>query len=452
MALTSGLPVLSREQHHKWPPEFTTPDYKRFICGCHRGYDRAQNTIFRLLCEINKATDLSDNEKSYQMLLLRKIIDSIVFTILRQELHVLKRLMLHSSPPSINFEDIARVLYIVNQMNEESRMTFAIVADLSTCVHLCDIVRIDHRDQAKVELIEVKSGKCNAILSAFLDQFEVKIETLSTLKQCRTIPKRMQKQAERMMRQRVRLAQAIQVIENDEGIDPLLQVPIRVSQRTFEVDEFDDLLDEACGQAIKNDVACGVVNDCIHVCVASGETRSEAYRKALKIVQFCVVEHRRKRSTVKDMDLHIAKYITLQEAFRLVNPISANLHTCACRPLLLWRIQKPYLMKVLSGELAILFLLDIAGFLWTVKDLGFEISFSSRRETDELTKQYGKENVAIWGGRFIKINDGRGEQILMSGTFARFIVNLQCPRGILLAYKEDDKCGSKTNPTILTNS
>lgn len=441
MALESGIPILSQMRQHHKPAQFNPRERREFLRGCHRGYEKAQSTVFRLLQEIDADRTLPSNDKYYRSLLLRKVIDSIIYTLLRQELHVMRRLVIHYDPPPINMEDASRVMSIVDRMNAESRMTFAVAADLSTCVHLCDIVRIDHRDGARVQLIEVKSGKCNALLSTFLDQFPSTTESLSIVKDCGNIPQGMRKQAQRMMRQRVRLSQAIEVINTDKGIDPMMQCPIQFTSTTYAVAEFDDSVDEICQQAISNKVAGGVINDCIHICVASGDTRGRAIRNALDIAPLCICKHRQNRPVILETDSELASFVPPKERFQMFQPIISNLNNCACRPLPIWRIARPHLFKILSGELAVLFFFDIAGFVWTAKDLGYTVRFSSRHETDFIIKQYGIENVAQWGNRMVILNCGHGEQTMLSGTFARFINNLQCPRGILIGNTKSEQAG-----------
>ncbi len=438
MALTSGMPALSSERHNKRPPEFSSGENKKFFRACHRGFERAQSMVFQMIKEIDENNLLQENEKLFRTLLLRKIIDSIIYTILGQKLHVMRRLVLHGSPPHININDVAQVMQIVDAMNSESRLTFAVAADISTCVHLCDIVRIDCRNGIRVELIEVKSGKCNAILSTMLDQLPDDLESPAFVENFSRIPQHLQKQAKRMMKQRVRLSQAVEVIEKDAGIDPMTQKPIHITARTYVVGEFDDLVDEICAKALESDFAGGTVDNCIHVIVTKGKTRLESYRRACKIAPCFISEHRRQRPEIKEMDIRVARFVPPKDAFHLLNPISSNLHACACRPFTLWNVERHHIMRILTGELALLFLFDIAGFLWAAEEIGLKTRFSSRAETDIAIKEYGKENVASWGNRMVKIDGGRGEQTLLMGSFGRFANNLQSPRSFLLAYSDQD--------------
>jgi len=136
MALEGGVEVLSRVSHLT---QMTSEDKVQFLRGCHRGWDKAQNTVFEQLCDITEDPLLSENQKDYRSLLLRKIIDSIVFTILRGQLHVVRRLALHDFPPGVNLEDTGEILSLVNKLNQESRMTFAVSADLTTPTTIFDI-------------------------------------------------------------------------------------------------------------------------------------------------------------------------------------------------------------------------------------------------------------------------------------------------------------------------
>lgn len=439
MALTSGVPVLTSWGEPKYPPKLSSKQKIDFYKACHRGFDRAQNFIFERLCEIDKDDSIKDYEKRFRSLLLRKVMDSIAFHLFQGQIHVMRRLILHDFPNFVDLEVTKETLMYANELNKESRLTFAVVSDMATFIHIGDIIRIDFRDKPKVEIIELKSGKCNSVISDFLDNFLNSDETINVIKQCKLIPKKYKKQAVRMMKQRVRLAQVEEVLSKEKGIDIKLKKPIRFSTYTHIVSEYDDILNNICNQANEDGIAAGVVNDCIHIFCATGISKLNCYRNIQQIISHCISMHRRDRPEILEMDEKLQKYITLKEIFRIIDPISLNLNTCACKPLPLWGISPDNLIKIVDGKLGILFVFDISGFFYNLEDIGFSVRLSSRRETDNVIKEFGKFNVPTWGNRLVKIDAGHGEITLLSGTFNRIINSLQSPRSLLQSYIKETK-------------
>jgi len=96
MATEAGTPSLQRAKHRQSKPQFTLNERKIFLRGCHRGFEIAQNSILSLLGRIEADATLNVSQKKYRSLLLRKLIDSMMFTVFRQELHSMRRLAIHS--------------------------------------------------------------------------------------------------------------------------------------------------------------------------------------------------------------------------------------------------------------------------------------------------------------------------------------------------------------------
>jgi hypothetical protein len=191
-----------------------------FMKACHRGYEKAQSTIFDFLQLLHADTRLPDAEKTYRELIYRRVIDAIAFCMLRTESHVVRRLSLHDRPPNLDFSTLISAKKAANSMNAESRLTFALLADLSTFIHVCDILRIDLRGKSPgVSLIELKSGHVNTFLLSHLESYEPKPESVERLRQDNKIDKRYLPQAERILRQKVRLTQINELLRYDKGID-----------------------------------------------------------------------------------------------------------------------------------------------------------------------------------------------------------------------------------------
>ena len=143
-----------------------------FFASCHRGYEKAQTRILELVRTLHSNPMLTDDEKLYRELIYRRVVDAIAFTILRTESHVARRLELHDVPPNLDFTTMTAAKREVDRLNDESRLTFALLADLTTFIHVADVLRVDFRSGVpSVHLVELKSGRVNNLLLSQLEMY-----------------------------------------------------------------------------------------------------------------------------------------------------------------------------------------------------------------------------------------------------------------------------------------
>src|SRR5260370_23909002 len=90
---------------------------------------------------------------------------------LQYQTHIMRRFCIHPRAPGIDLKTVKAALQEANRLNAESRQTFALLADLTTFIHVADILRLDGRDTGKLSLIELKSGKVNEVLLSALDSY-----------------------------------------------------------------------------------------------------------------------------------------------------------------------------------------------------------------------------------------------------------------------------------------
>jgi hypothetical protein len=162
---------------------------------------------------------ISDDERERRELLLRKVIDGILYTMVRMQTWITRRIVLHDKPPALHFAAIAQAKRLVDEMNAQDRMTFAVLSDLTTFVHIGDAVQVDRKDGGnRLRFIEFKEGAVNKLLTEQLQNSPAKTESLEQIKKDPAINPSHQRQAARMMRQRIRMVQTAEVLETDQGV------------------------------------------------------------------------------------------------------------------------------------------------------------------------------------------------------------------------------------------
>src|ERR1700722_14211152 len=132
--------------------------YRRFIRGCHYGWDLAQRKIAALLIEYAKRnrvlasevkTDLRSRniadakEKRDLMsclegrqIVLRRLADSILYHLIEMQHWVLRRTSLEYKIQPIDPVILAETVSTATELNREERLKFSLVSDLTTGVHV----------------------------------------------------------------------------------------------------------------------------------------------------------------------------------------------------------------------------------------------------------------------------------------------------------------------------
>jgi len=402
---------------------------KRFIQACHRGYEKAQSRTLEVIRQIGSNPTISDGEKDHWQLLLRKIIDGIVTALFRGESHVLRRLIFHPKPPKVSLEVAKEALIRANALNAESRLTFALVADLTTVVHVCDIVRVDFRDQRKVSLIELKSGKVNEMLLAQLEAYTLTEDSINRIAASPLIvePKH-RLQAQRILRQKLRLLQIHEVLATDSGIDIQSKHPIRLSREEVQGSFYDKLMNDLLNEAREAGMAAGVVNYCVHIGVGFSERPRIALRRATDALRFAISTHLAKPPAgFADVFAETKSLVADHELFKTSELLSSNLVAMNVRTFTLWGIDIENLMSFVKGDLVVLSAFDVSAFMWLARRSGLNLRWSTRREAAEQAQKFGSINLPTWDNRALTWNVGEVKNFVFSGLVSRLINDLSNP-------------------------
>jgi hypothetical protein len=410
---------------------------KRFIQACHRGYEKAQTRTVQLVGEITELTTLSNDEKDHWQLLLRKIIDGIAITLFRGKSHVIRRLIFHPRPPKLSPEVIRDALSSATALNAESRLTFALLADLTTFIHVCDIVRIDfRRDERRVSMIELKSGKVNEMLMTELEKYTPTEDSIERIAANPLITERGYKsQAERMLRQKLRLRQIHEVITTDAGTDIQTKHPIRLSRDEVQDSPYDQLMNDLLERARQGGAAAGVVNYCIHIGVGFSENPEVASRQALNALRFGIRECLSKPPDgFADVFEETKRLVPGRELFKTSELLSSNLAAMNSRPFTIWGISRENLMSFVRGEFVIVSAFDVTSFIWLARRCGLPMRLSTRKQAAKEAQDLGHANIPTWGNRALLSERGEMKLFIGSGLISRFINDLSSP----LAFLEHD--------------
>src|SRR5262249_34362338 len=126
------------------------------------------------------------------------------------------------------------------------------------------------------------------------------------------------RQAQRILRQRLRLAQIDEVLATDSGIDIQSKHPIMLSREEVQGSFYDKLMNDLMNQARDGGVAAGVVNYCLHIGVGCSERPGIALRRATDALRFAVYTHLTKPPTgFSDVFAEAKSLIPVHELFKV---------------------------------------------------------------------------------------------------------------------------------------
>ncbi|MBE0564606.1 MAG: hypothetical protein IH621_01495 [Krumholzibacteria bacterium] len=415
-----------------------TREHERFIKTCHRGYEKAQRSAIEELCAVRG--QLGHPHGLYFESLLRKLMDYVAYVIVQTKDHVFRRLWYLLGPPNVDRATLMNALAAAEKLNQEDRLTFALVADATMSVHIADVLRVDRRGgQFQFELIELKTGRINTMLLETLQEYMPTPEDLLRMQADRSVDQRYQKQAERIMRQKIRLAQVKEVIESDHGTDIRTGEEIELEGKVHALGNYDLVVERLCGESIAGGACAVTVDGCMHLGCAYSENPEKAQTAALDaaIDGLAMSRVRASPDQLKTAAM-IDDLIGGENAFRSHEVFLAAVYSIGARPFPMWDISREHLSLILARKLSLYVIFDLAMFIDLGHQIGIEMSLSSKRATGQAASRMGRDYIVEWGGRMLEFRTARGRSGMLSGMLQRFVVNLTRPSHYLMMLAEED--------------
>jgi len=442
MAMQGGIEAVPLRPPNIEGPFYDSEHRDKFLKACHRGYEIAQKSIIKEIDLIWSLEELSDDEKFFRELLYRKIIDFIAYSMLEGKIHVARRLILHDAPVKADLSILKRDLKEAEKLNSESRLTFALLADLTTYIHVFDLLRIDHRKRPKLDFIELKSGKINSMILSELDNFVLDNSLIEKIEHENVFPERYKSQAKRIVKQKLRVENINEVLKKDVGFDTKTNEPLLLSENEIELESYDNFLNELCNRSRESNSVSGTFQYCIHIGVGNSAEYEKSLHYARKALNNAfVITHQSTEDNFIEIEKEVYFLIKPEDYLKVSNPLKQNLFSAECVPFLSWKLDLDYILKIISGELVILIGFDIASFTWIGRKMGYNVNLTTRKKSAEILNKFGSKGVPLWNRRAVEIKYKESSHLLMSGMFVRFINHFSSPLQFFNEkfYQFDDK-------------
>jgi hypothetical protein len=382
---------------------------KIFFQKCHEGFKLAQELLIdeiqyyqSLYRTFNQDLKVSRTERDKEkqkklendlqivetrLSALSHIADGIAYQLLRGRIHVMRRLHIGKQGTSfLEFSNFSHTKAIVDQINKNPD-DFAFISDLSSFIHIGDLLVFSN---GEVKIVELKEGKINKEVSDFLDHVNVKQDTLDDAELAEKFGKHTAKQIKRNVRQRKRGIQFEEVVNNDKGIDPATGEYIHMPTPSVDSIYYNEVLGEMEETLNTQNWAYQYLPGGVHIGMYKGD--------ALLMAEFAI-EH-----IVKEK---MPNYI-LVDWQSIIDQLSEPLFSKPLSP--------DFIIDILTGRVRVIIALDCDELIGEFNRFGLNAKWLSQKETMQL-KQSTKNVDGLFevNGRAISVSKDDGSKIIIYG-------------------------------------
>jgi hypothetical protein len=357
----------------------------------------------------------------YTRALWRRVNDSIIWSLCGLERHTVKRLCLYRPRGYLLEANAATTLSIVREINADP-LQLAIWNDATTCVDVGDITCVDRRNgrPPDLEFLEVKGGSVNRAVVDLLGlaegpEFEIRHSEFVA-----QYGKKGVQQLERFKRQAKRNDQAIALLTNERGVDPVTGELVEVVDTRTEFKSYDVDLDQMLGNVLAGaEEAWHVVDGCLWVYASTNKERAdERFRDVL-------TKHGIQLGEDQGNRVDFGRIASLHEGFGV--PLA--------RPLYLRRLKAEIIGEIAYGRLLfrVLMYIDWPRFLALFEDRGATIKWLSGKAARRLSATDPRMRPAIVGGRYPEIKLGAARTFVTTPNIVQILFDGITPKSIVEA-------------------
>lgn len=407
---------------------FLKEDLKNFTRKCHIGFKKAQDLIITYLIEIElEKKDLTSQIKEhrrnrekeleteklllirildYREKLLRKLADSIAWHMITGHHYIARRLFLGETYPSLLSEGFDAVIKVAEDINKNTD-EFALISDLTSFIQIGDIF---HRATDGYHLIEVKSGEKNEIAQNILHDLYTKTENDEKCEMYESLDENMLKQLERMHRQNVRAATAIDTIRNERGSDPKTGHQVHVTESNTDISTYIDAIRELLSVSKKKKWGYNVIDGILHIGV---------YRE-----EWILLGEKMLPQIVKD---------ECGKEFPMFN-FMQNIFINICEPIFLKELPEEDIFDIISGRVVIFMIINFDKVIELFKFIGYDAGWLSTKKTHKLKEQIDASSIFIFNNQAIYVTHESMEFHVGDGIITRIIGDNLKPFNAILGF------------------
>lgn len=380
--------------------------YRRFIRGCQHGWDLAQRQISRLvvsyqeqLIELRKALRQDRRRRDHKavgkkevlircialrQLVLRRLVDTILYHQIQLQNWIVRRFSLEYRIRDVDPVVLRKTTELACDLNQEERLNFHLVSDLTTVVHLGDLVRVTFTSKPPAwSLIELKEGRMNAVLADVIEKAggSLKEEHLDKIRN--QFGAKAALQAKRMEWQQQRHRDVMQVITTDEGIDIMHDTRIKLVPEIVHVEDYEETLRTLCEKARSDGLAVSIFDDALRLIAMNRPTYNSQGKGGVAHLlyhfQFGVKQCELKADQEKELRGMTAIY-------SFVDLVHMNLYAMWPPPIFLWGMPRDLITDLLFGRVVVFGQLDYSKLFEAARTCQIEMRWARGDELGDLRK------------------------------------------------------------------
>jgi hypothetical protein len=315
----------------------------------------------------------------YNRAVWRRVNDAIVWSLFGGQRHRVKRLCMYRKRGDLSDSNPDSAMAAVAEINARP-MSFALWNDTTSCVDIGDLTVIDNGLMPVPRFIELKEGTVNeAIGTILMADGDAREAAIKTFKE--QFGKKGTAQLDRVLRQKQIGDQALALLVNEKGIDPLSGFEISVIETAVAPQTYDKTLATMLEIALAEGKW---VAECIDGClwVFVNADRKLGLHKGIE--RFDKLLHDR----IPGHSVPRSREHPRWDRDR-IRSLSASVHHPMARPLYLRQLQPSQIASVTYGVLRdnVLLYLDWSGFGRLIQKAGGQFKWGSKKDVGGLGLQ-----------------------------------------------------------------
>jgi hypothetical protein len=378
-----------------------------FVRACHdtwkkwhkRAIQRLQFHEGFLLAD--KARPLGPGVKDfgkYNLAVWRRVNDAIVWSVFGLQRHKVKRLCLYKRRNDLAECNPKSVISTLASLNSDP-LSLAIWNDATSCVDVGDIMYIKNGLHPVPEFLELKEGSVNDAIIEVLNTEETSRDGTITAFRGR-FGKKGIKQLERVIRQKKIGNQALELLMNEKGIDPVTGHEIEVVESASPPESYDGTLRALLEKAATCETgAIDCVDGCLWIFAATGG-RKRAMYAVQRFVELL-------ETRVDGFALRKKTSLAREDRDR-IRSLSHSVYHPLAKPFFLRNLDPLHVASLTYGALSdnVLLYLDWVEFGRLIAKAGGEFRWGSAKEVGRARSMHPQARPPLIRGRIAQVQLG----------------------------------------------
>jgi hypothetical protein len=411
-----------------------------FVVACHKTWkhwhQKAVREIlffdgFALAEKTDPMGPQAEEFANYNRAVWRRINDAIVWSIFGGERHVIKRLCLYRPRTFLSESNASEAMGTVAALNSEP-LSIAIWNDATSCVDIGDVLFVKDGRVPVPEFIELKGGNVNSEIVEIAQLNGAERE--SRLQAFREkYGKNGLKQFERVLRQKKIADQALDLLLDERGTDPVTGYPMEVVSLPHVPETYDEHLNRVLLEAIdRHSEVLELIDGCLWL-YASADPSCNRHQAAHRFHQQLVSRGVCESATTK-------RRLPRWDRDRIV-PLGATFAQPVAKPLFIRPLDARVIASVTYGALmfkAYLYI-DWKRFATVIHDAGARFTWGSDKEMRRARAMPTHVRPPIFGGKLPIVYVGDVKMFITDPAIVQMLFDGIAPRSIaksLIAHAE----------------